>query len=56
MNDCVAEIVSMTCLFTVSVSPLVIERELVVDSIAQTVITQADVQRVGIIAHVHQVL
>ena len=46
----------MACLFTVSVSPLVAEGKLMVNSIAQTVITQTDVQWVSIIAHVHQVL
>ena len=56
LNDRVAERIPMTVLFTVGVSPLVTERKPVVNSIVQTVITQTDVQRVGIVAHIHKVL
>ena len=55
LDDCIAEHVPMTYLFTVSVSPLVTERELVVNGIAQTVITQTDVQWVSIIVHIDEV-
>ena len=56
LDDGVAEPVMMRSLFLVGVSPLLAEGELVADGIAQAVIAYTDVQRVGIVAHINEVL
>ena len=56
LDDGVAEPVMMTILFMVGVPPLMAEGELMVNGIAQTTIAYTDIHRVGIVAHVDEVL